>query len=68
MSNSQNTKRLQQGQDGRLPQADHTEHNKRKNSDQVTQTNEPRRTPESRSDRESQIGSSNQTQARRSGR
>jgi hypothetical protein len=34
---------------------------------QPTQKNEGRRTPESRSDRESQVGSQNQTQARRGG-
>ena len=31
----------------------------------VTQRNEPKRTPESRHDRESQVGGSNQTQVRK---
>ena len=59
MSNSQNAKR---------PQPDHAEHNKPKNGGQATQTHASRRTPESRSDRESQVGGSNQTQARKSGK
>jgi hypothetical protein len=68
MSNSQNSHHLQKGQDGSQPVPDHTEHNKPKGNLQVTQTNEPRRTPESRSDRESQVGSANQTQARKGSR
>lgn len=68
MSNSQNSKQFRQGQDAQQARPHHTEHNKRKNSEKVTQTNEPRRTPESRSDRESEIGSRNQMQARRFGR
>jgi hypothetical protein len=59
MSNSQNAKRSQPG---------HAEHNKPKSGGQATQTHESRRTPESRADRESQLGGSNQTQARKSGK
>jgi hypothetical protein len=68
MSNSHNSKDLQQGQDAQQSKPNHTEHNKRGADTQVTQTNEPRRTPESRSDRESQVGGANQSQARRGGR
>jgi|LNAP01.1.fsa_nt_gb hypothetical protein len=68
MSNSQNAKDLRQGQDAQQARPNHIEHNKRAADNQVTQTNEPRRTPESRSDRESQVGGSNQSQARRGGR
>lgn len=53
MSNSQNDRK------------GHTEHNKP--SKQATQRHESRRTPESRHDRESQMGSDNQAQARRRG-
>lgn len=67
MSNSQNAKDLQQVQNARQAQPDHAEHNKAKENAQLTQTNEPRRTPESRSDRESQVGSGNQTQSRKGG-
>jgi hypothetical protein len=67
MSNSQNSKDLQQGQDAPQAQPDHTEHNKAKENAQLTQTNEPRRTPESRIDRESHVGSGNQTQSREGG-
>lgn len=52
MSNSQNDRKGQ------------TEHNKAGHQ-AATQRNEPKRTPESRSDRESQVGASNQSQARR---
>lgn len=52
MSNSQNDRKGQ------------TEHNKA-GQQATTQRNEPKRTPESRNDRESQVGSSNQSQARR---
>ena len=68
MSNSQNSNDLQQGQDAQQTKPNHTEHNKRAADAQVTQTNEPRRTPESRHDRESQVGGSNQSQARKGGR
>jgi hypothetical protein len=40
------------------------EHNKAGNQG-VTQKNEPARTPESRNDREAQLGSNNQTNARK---
>lgn len=53
MSNSQNDRK------------GHTEHNKP--SKHATQQHESRRTPESRHDRESQVGSHNQAQARRRG-
>ncbi|BEP42665.1 hypothetical protein ABL849_15165 [Variovorax sp. 375MFSha3.1] len=43
-----------------------TQHNKAGNQP-ATPKNEPRRTPESRSDRESHVGGSNQLQARRGG-
>ena len=43
-----------------------TEHNKAGNQP-LTPRNEPRRTPESRHDRESQVGSGNQHQSRRGG-
>ncbi|MDR6860047.1 hypothetical protein [Variovorax guangxiensis] len=52
MSNSQNDRKGQ------------TEHNKAGHQP-ATQRNEPKRTPESRSDRESQVGAGNQSQARR---
>lgn len=52
MSNSQNDRKGQ------------TEHNKAGHQ-AATQRNEPKRTPESRSDRESQVGAGNQSQARR---
>jgi hypothetical protein len=52
MSNSQNDRK------------GHTEHNKGSQQG-ATQKNEPKRTPESRHDRESQVGSSNQSQARK---
>jgi len=52
MSNSQNDRK------------GHTEHNKGGHQP-VTQRNEPKRTPESRHDRESQVGGSNQTQVRK---
>jgi hypothetical protein len=42
------------------------EHNKTGHR-QPTSRNEPRRTPESRSDRESHVGGSNQLQSRRTG-
>lgn len=42
------------------------EHNKPA-SDGVTQKNEPRRTPESRHDREAHVGGDNQTNARKGG-
>jgi len=67
MSNSQNSKDLQQGQEAQQAQPDHTEHNKAKENAQLTQTNEPRRTPESRHDRESHVGSGNQVQSRKGG-
>ncbi|RZL96451.1 MAG: hypothetical protein EOP82_00775 [Variovorax sp.] len=54
MSNSQNSRE------------GHTEHNKSGHKT-ATQKNEPQRTPESRHDRESQVGGSNQSQARRGG-
>lgn len=54
MSNSQNDRKGQ------------TEHNKA-GQQAATQRNEPKRTPESRHDRESQVGSSNQSQARKGG-
>lgn len=54
MSNSPNT---------RHPQ--HAEHNKP--SADSKQRNEGQRTPESRHDRESHVGSANQTQARKGG-
>lgn len=41
------------------------EHNQPAADGEVTQKNEPRRTPESRNDRESHIGSGNQSQSRR---
>ncbi|KQX21915.1 hypothetical protein [Variovorax sp. Root434] len=43
-----------------------TQHNKAGNQP-ATPRNEPRRTPESRHDRESHVGGSNQLQARRGG-
>jgi hypothetical protein len=43
-----------------------TQHNKAGHQP-VTARNEPRRTPESRNDRESHVGGSNQMQARRGG-
>ena len=52
MSNSQNDRKGQ------------TEHNKAGHQP-TTQRNEPKRTPESRSDRESKAGAGNQAQARR---
>jgi len=52
MSNSQNDRKGQ------------TEHNK-PGHHPATQRNEPQRTPESRHDRESQVGAGNQSQARR---
>jgi hypothetical protein len=52
MSNSQNDRKGQ------------TEHNKA-GRQAATQRNEPKRTPESRSDRETQVGAGNQSQARR---
>ena len=52
MSNSQNDRKGQ------------TEHNKAGHQ-AATQRNEPKRTPESRHDRESQVGSSNQSQTRK---
>ena len=55
MSNSQN---------GRNIRGDATEHNKPAQHGEVTQKNESRRTPESRSDRENHVGGANQTQAR----
>ena len=54
MSNSSNA---------RHPQ--HPEHNKPGKA--VTQKNEAQRTPESRNDRESHLGSANQTNARKGG-
>jgi hypothetical protein len=53
MSNSQNDRKGQ------------TEHNKAGRKD-PTPRNEPRRTPESRHDRESQVGSTNQASVRQS--
>jgi hypothetical protein len=52
MSNSQNDRK------------GHTEHNKGGHQP-VTQKNEPKRTPESRHDRESQVGGGNQAQVRK---
>ncbi|MGF6350983.1 hypothetical protein [Variovorax sp. W2I14] len=43
-----------------------SEHNKAGHQD-PTSRNEPRRTPQSRHDRESHVGGSNQTQSRRGG-
>ncbi|MDB5851071.1 MAG: hypothetical protein JWP29_4823 [Rhodoferax sp.] len=54
MANSQNSKHGQ------------PEHNKPANTG-TTRKNEPQRTPESRNDRESHIGGSNQTHARKGG-
>ena len=54
MSNSQNDRKGQ------------TEHNKAGHQP-TTQRNEPKRTPESRSDRESKAGAANQAQARQGG-
>ena len=54
MSNSQNDRKGQ------------TEHNKA-GQQAATQRNEPQRTPESRNDRESQVGSGNQGQSRQGG-
>lgn len=42
-------------------------HNKPSQQHGATQRNEPQRTSESRNDRESQVGGSNQSQARRGG-
>jgi hypothetical protein len=52
MSNSQNDRK------------GHTEHNKG-GQQGAAQKNEPKRTPESRHDRESQVGSGNQSQVRK---
>jgi hypothetical protein len=54
VSNSQNDRKGQ------------TEHNKAGHQ-AATQRNEPKRTPESRHDRETQVGSGNQSQARKGG-
>lgn len=48
------------------PSTGQTEHNKAGHQP-LTPRNEPRRTPESRHDRESHVGSGNQHQARRGG-
>lgn len=60
MTKSQNPADQQAPQTGKVE----NDHNKVGNT-QPTQKNEGKRTPDSRSDRESNIGSSNQNQSRR---
>lgn len=60
MSHKQNPRDEQAPQSGKVA----NDSNKLGNQD-PTQKNEGKRTPESRSDRESQLGSSNQSQSRR---
>ena len=55
----------QNPRDQQTPQSGKTENDKNKlGGGSATQLNQGHRTPDSRSDRESQIGSSNQTQSR----
>lgn len=54
--------------DQQAPQSGKVANDSNKSGDQpVTQRNEGQRTPQSRSDRESQVGSGNQSQSRRGG-
>jgi hypothetical protein len=56
----------QNPRDEQAPQSGKVENDSNKLGDQApTQTNQGQRTPHSRSDRESQVGSANQSQARR---
>lgn len=62
MTNAKHTPKTPDTEEDATP----TEHNKAGNQP-ATAKNEPRRTPESRNDRESHVGSGNQLQARRGG-
>jgi len=60
--------RKQNPRDEQTPGAGKVANDSNKLGDQApTQKNEGKRTPESRSDRESQVGSGNQSQSRRGG-
>ncbi len=60
------SKHTQNARDAQAPRSGKVENDTNKLGDQApTQVNEGRRTPQSRHDRASQLGSSNQSQARR---
>ena len=60
MKTKQNPRDEQTAQTGKVA----NDHNKA-GEQEVTQKNQPKRTPDSRTDREAHIGSGNQTQSRR---
>ena len=66
MSKTSRVNKAKAGRDKQAPQSGKVENDFNKMGEQKpTQKNEGRRTPESRNDREAQVGSQNQTQARK---